>query len=154
MSGDASSGASSRPDQPGTDGEQTATLAAASRESESAARDLDAPEFGPVTADDLTREPIIGTIKPGRDDIKTEAWNPDQFTAFTQSRVTFRLIWVLGGVLVLGAALLSTTPLTKITAQDVTDFFGIAFGAVVTLVTAATSFWFGTERGRRDQGRK
>ena len=154
MPDDASSDAPSSPDQPGTHGEETATLAAAARESEAAARALDAPEFGPVTADDLTREPIIETIKPGRDDIKTETWNREKFTASTQSRVTFGLILVLVVVLLLGAALLSTTPWTKITAQDVTDFFGIAFSAVVTLVTAATSFWFGTERGRRDQDRK
>jgi hypothetical protein len=143
----APAGAPPGPAHAGADGEQTAAPAATASES-GAAGIPDAPEFSPVTVDDL---PVIETIKPAT---RTERWDPEQHRAFTQSRVTFTLIWVLIAVLILGAALLSTTRWTGITAQDVSDFFGVAFAAVVTLVTAATSFWFGTEHGRREQNRK
>lgn len=141
------SGAAPGPAQAGADGKQTAAPVTTPSES-SAASIPDAPEFSPVTVDTL---PVIETIKPAT---RTERWDPEQHRATTQSRVTFLLVWVLISVLILGAALLSTTRWTGITAQDVSDFFGVAFAAVVTLVTAATSFWFGTEFGRRDQDRK
>ncbi len=80
---------------------------------------------------------------------KTKAWNPDEYTMQTQARLAFRLIWVLVGVLVGGAAIFTTTRWTGLATKDVTDFFGIAFAAVVTLTTAATSFWFGSVRAAK-----
>jgi hypothetical protein len=72
-------------------------------------------------------------------------WDAGKHRAIVQAELARRLIWVLLVVLFLGAALLSTTRWTGIKPQDVASFFGIAFGAVVTLATAATSFWFGSQ---------
>jgi len=65
-----------------------------------------------------------------------------------QATLAIRLIWLLAGVLLGGGILLGTVKWTGLAAKDVVDFFGLAFAAVVTLTTAATSFWFGSQRER------
>ncbi len=104
---------------------------------------LGAEEFERIQ-DDAT--PVIKTLSARA---RTKAWNPEEYSMQTQARLAFRLIWVLVGVLVGGAAMFTTTRWTGLMTKDVTAFFGIAFGAVVTLTTAATSFWFGSLRSGR-----
>jgi len=103
-------------------------------------------------ADAVPEFTLVPNEKPEMHDLgapPTETrWNADKHTAVVQASLAFRLIWVLVGVLVAGGALFSTTKWTGLLPKDVTGFFGIAFGAVVTLATAATSFWFGTQKGR------
>jgi hypothetical protein len=103
------------------------------------------PEFSATTAEEHAA-PRIETLRAASAD--TKLWDENEHTAKTQATLAFRLIWVLAGVLLGGAALLATTSWTGLASKDVTDFFGVAFGAVVTLTTAATSFWFGSQRGR------
>lgn len=111
---------------------------------------LEHPEFTRVGG---TVRPSI-TITSVEPRVKEEVWDPDEHAAKVQSKLAFRLIWVLAGVLLGGAALLSTTKWTGLASKDVTSFFGVAFAAVVTLTTAATSFWFGSQRERsRSAGR-
>jgi hypothetical protein len=129
-------------------GGQTATTQREDTASSAVVNLLKAPEFSLLPAGEKTD---IDKIETGT---KEESWNPDQYAAFVQSSLAFRLIWVLAGVLLGGAGLLVTTKWTGLMAKDVTDFFGIAFGAVVTLTTAATSFWFGTQRERARTGRR
>ena len=109
---------------------------------------LAAPEFSLAPAGAHTD---IDHLKPS--DVKEANWNPDKHAALVQAQLAFRLIWVLVGVLVGGGSLISTTKWTGLATKDVTDFFGVAFGAVVTLATAATSFWFGSQRTHATTGR-
>lgn len=107
---------------------------------------LEVPEFSPLPPGAETE---IASVQPKT---KEPTWNPDQYTASVQSKLAFRLIWVLVGVLLGGAALVSTTKWTGLAVKDVTNFFGVAFAAVVTLATAATSFWFGSQRAQSKSG--
>jgi hypothetical protein len=54
-----------------------------------------------------------------------------------------RLLWVLAGVLVGGVGMLVTTRWTGLTADDVSDFVTMVFGAVVALAGCAVGFCFG-----------
>jgi hypothetical protein len=84
---------------------------------------------------------------------KESTWDPaDKHAAYVQAKIAFRLIWVLIGVLAGGGALLATTKWTGLPTKDVSSFFGVAFAAVVTLTTAATSFWFGSQKERSRKG--
>lgn len=115
---------------------------------------LDAvPEFSPLTAEEVggTAEAVRAVKENLIADLPSTAtttWNPEQHTAVTQAKIAFRLIWVLVGVIAVGAVLLATSKWTGLKAENVSDFFGVAFGAVVTLATAATSFWFGSQKHR------
>jgi hypothetical protein len=113
---------------------------------------LEAPEFERL-ADRTTREgavaPLIDNVAPST---TASTWDADKHTALVQAELARRLIWVLTGVLLGGAALLSTGKWTGLSAQSVSNFFSVAFGAVVTLTTAATSFWFGSRHARNRDG--
>lgn len=164
--GDEPSGGASRDSAPGDHAPPAQPAAVAASSDERAPGEQEPPVQPEIAASaavvDLLRVPEFSLLPPGEkpdiDKIETgtkeETWNPDQYAAFVQSSLAFRLIWVLAGVLLGGAGLLVTTKWTGLMAKDVTDFFGIAFGAVVTLTTAATSFWFGTQRERARSGRR
>ena len=79
---------------------------------------------------------------------KKEPWNKEEHDAKTQARLAFRLLWVLVLLILIGAGALVTVKWTGLQTKDVETFFGVAFSAVVTLTTAATSFWFGSQRGQ------
>jgi hypothetical protein len=108
----------------------------------------DVPEFDKnATAGD---HEVIKSFNVGT---KESTWDPaDKHAAYVQAKIAYRLIWVLVGVLVGGGALLSTTKWTGLQTRDVSSFFGVAFAAVVTLTTAATSFWFGSQKERSRKG--
>lgn len=76
---------------------------------------LEAPEFSPLPPDAPTD---ITSVEPNT---KEPQWNPDQYAAFIQAKIAFRLIWVLAGVLLGGAALLSTSKWTGLASKDVTS---------------------------------
>jgi hypothetical protein len=59
-----------------------------------------------------------------------------------------RLLWLLSAVLGTGVAMLVTTRWTRLTADDVSDFVTMVFGAVLSLVGASVGFYFGGDRGR------
>jgi hypothetical protein len=101
------------------------------------------PEFSALPGD---AKPDIDQINPSS--TRSSDWNAAKHAALVQAQLARRLIWVLAGVLAGGGGLLATVKWTGLTAHDVTDFFGVAFGAVVTLTTAATSFWFGSQSER------
>jgi hypothetical protein len=60
-----------------------------------------------------------------------------------------RLLWVLAGVLVGGVGMLVSTRWTRLTADDVSDFVTMVFGAMVALVGCGVGFYFGGD-GQRD----
>lgn len=108
--------------------------------------EVESEKAGQVTA--ASRDRLIEDLPTTKD----TAWDPERHAATVQAQLAFRLIWVLVGVIVVGAGLLATSKWTGIKAQNVSDFFGIAFAAVVTLTTAATSFWFGSQKHRSHPG--
>lgn len=61
-----------------------------------------------------------------------------------------RLVWVLVLTLVLGAGLMATRAQTGVSAEDTRMFFQVAFTGIISLVSAATGFYFGSSAGRDD----
>ena len=61
-----------------------------------------------------------------------------------------RLLWLLAGVLAGGVAMLLTTRWTRLTADEVSDFITMVFGAVVALAGCAVGFYFGGDGANRD----
>ena len=123
-------------------GNASAEENAASSTSEQSSLVDDVPEFKPAPRGERAD---IEDISPR---VKERNWDPDEHAQKVQAKLAFRLIWVLSGVLLGGAAVLCTTRWTDLKTADVTNFFAVAFGAIVTLATAATSFWFGSQKGR------
>ena len=112
-------------------------------------------EFEPIPDEQLSDAQFadISTLLRGPE---LEPYNPSQALDKARIRVAMWLLRVLILVIVLNAVLLSTARLTGIAIDDVRSLFETMFGSMVTLVSAATGFYFGTRvndsGGDRDRG--
>jgi hypothetical protein len=85
----------------------------------------------------------ISTLTP---EPPLEPYNPQKKLDEVRARLAFRLLWVLIGVIAGGFLLLLTlrwTGIAQIT--DIRPTFLIVFSNIVTLVSAATGFYFGQQ---------
>lgn len=109
---------------------------------------LQAPEFSAADPR-MTAAERATFIADFKVEDKKKHWNQAKHTAETQADLAKALILIVAGVLLVGAGLLVSTKWTGLQTRDVLEFFGVAFAAVVTLATAATSFWFGSRTHER-----
>lgn len=89
----------------------------------------------------VRRGPQIRIASRGRISIEERREDVREF-------LTRRLVWVLVLTLLLGTGLMVTRDLTGVSAEDARLFFQVAFTAVISLVSAATGFYFGSSAGR------
>jgi len=69
---------------------------------------------------------------------------------FHNARFTLvrRLLWLLTGVLAVGAGMMMSTKWTGLAPDEVTDFVTMVFGAILALVGAAVGLYFGGGRAQ------
>lgn len=100
------------------------------------------PEFEAVSPDQAAAGPSI--VQDINADPKVEPYDAQQNLDNVRSKLAFRLIWILVGVLAVGAVLLVTAPLTGVDkVANVATTALTVFTSIVTLVSAATGFYFG-----------
>ena len=92
---------------------------------------------GPQTTD-------IGTLERAP---KFKPYNPNEALDEARIRVAMWLLRVLVLVIILNTTLLATGKFTGISFNDVRAVFETMFVSMVTLVSAATGFYFGTRVG-------
>jgi len=94
--------------------------------------------------DDLLSDAQYADIRTLSRGPELELYNPSQALDKARIRVAMWLLRVLILVIALNAILLATSGLTGIAIDDVRAMFETMFGSMVTLVSAATGFYFGT----------
>jgi hypothetical protein len=102
----------------------------------------DQPSWSPLTAgENLTpaADPQLRTRPVGLTDHMHRA----------RYALVRRLLWLLIGVLTGGVGMLLTTRWTRLTADEISDFVTMVFGATVALAGCAVGFYFGGDT-RRD----
>lgn len=104
----------------------------------------DGDEGSPTRLDPIDVSAIAGKA-PGSASIAKQREDVREFLAK-------RLLALLAGTLLLGAAMMMTRRWTQITAEDTRIFFQVAFSAIIALVSAATGFYFGSGSGGSNQG--
>jgi hypothetical protein len=102
---------------------------------------------GPAPWSPLTAgEKLTGAADPG---LRTRPLGLVEHLHRARYALVRRLLWLLAGVLAGGVGMLLTTRWTRLTADEVSDFVTMVFGATVALVGCAVGFYFGSD-GRRD----
>lgn len=103
------------------------------------------PGGGPLVPD-LWSPLTTGEVATSAADLhpRRRAYVPAEQSDQARFTLVRRLLWLLALVLAAGAAMLATTRWTKLTAQDVSDFVTMVFGAVLALASAAVGFYFGS----------
>ena len=107
-------------------------------------------EFEPLSSEEAGTVEPIAELHPAP---KTEPYNAQKHLDETRSQVAFRLIWILVGVLLFGFALL----LIAIDAgadkiANIGPTYLAVFSSIITLVSAATGFYFGQSGGSGKDG--
>ena len=101
------------------------------------------PEFEAVPVDHSAEGPPV--VKDLSITPKTEPYNLDRVRA----QLAFRLIWILVGVIAAGIVLMATAQWTDV--DRIANIGSVAltvFTSIVTLVSAATGFYFGQGGGK------
>ena len=88
--------------------------------------------------------PIMGELSGPPDTVPFDA---DRYLAEARWRLAKSLLQVLVLVVVLTVAFLGTSRWTKLGVENLRSVFEVMFGSIVTLVSAATGFYFGTGQG-------
>lgn len=81
-------------------------------------------------------------------------WNQERQREGVRGRLSQHLLWLLTGLVASGILLLALARYTQVPAAELRSFFEVVFIPVVTLVSAATGFYFGTSSNvdRRERG--
>lgn len=98
-----------------------------------------APESESLSQEEVRIVPILKEYKP---------YNAQKHLAEVRARITFRLIWILVGVIFSGVTLFLTAILTGVDKiANIGPTYLAVFSSTVTLVSAATGFYFGQSQG-------
>ncbi len=101
----------------------------------------DVTEFEAVSPANVPPGPIVQDVSVSP---TVEPYNPVENLDKVRSQLAFRLIWTLVGVIVAGVVLLLTAPLTGVDKiANIGTTAVTVFSSMVTLVSAATGFYFG-----------
>lgn len=95
-----------------------------------------------------------GATAPEYDKFKTASVEDVTHADKVRKLIVVWLLSILSGTIALGMASVATTKWTTIPADDIRTFFQIVFSAVVTLVSTAVGFYFGTEVRRQGQSKE
>ena len=102
-------------------------------------------EFEPLSSEEAGTVAPIAKLPPAPE---TEPYNAQEYLDKTRSRVAFRLIWILIGVLFFGFVLLLIALLVGIDKiANIGSTYLAVFSSIITLVSAATGFYFGQSQG-------